>query len=539
MPDALARGRAAFQRQAWAEAFTCLAEADGERPLDPEVLVELALCAGLSGHDDEALSSWTRAYERFLARGDAPAAAYCAIWLGMRLNFLRETVRARAWLARAQAILEAAEADCVECGLVLIPRALGALDAGDFATANALFTQAREIAERFHDRDLLTLARLGIGACQVRSGSPRDGLATLDELMIVVEGREVSAAIVGIVYCAVIEECYQVFDLRRAQEWTSALSVWCDSQPELVPFQGQCQVYRAQVMQLHGAWPDAMALARTVAETNDRAMRPAVGPALYRVGELHRLRGEFDRAEEAYRAASRYGHAPEPGMLQLRLAQHQVESAAATIARALDETADRAARCRLLPATVEIMLAANDLVAAQAAADELGLLASELDAPFLRACADLARGAVRLADGDARAALGLLRSAAAAWHSLEAPYEAARTRELIGRALRSLGDADGAQLELDAAAWSYRLLGAAPDLARLEPGDAPRTTVGLSQRELEVLRLLATGKTNRAIADELVLSEKTVARHVSNIFVKLDLSSRSAATAYAYEHGLV
>ncbi len=537
--DTLARGRAALERQAWAEAFTCLSEADRDRPLAPDVLVELALAAGLTGHDEESLAVWARAHEQFLGRGDTPAAAYCAIWLCMRLNYLREYVRAGAWLARAQSILDETNADCVECGLVLIPRALQALDARDFAAASALFDQAREIGERFRDHDLMTLARLGIGACRVRGGNARDGLAYLDEVMIAVEAREVSPPVAGIVYCAVIDECHQVFDLRRAQEWTSALTRWCVSQPEMVPFQGQCQVHRAQIMQLHGAWPDAMALARAVAETRDRASQGATGPALYQLGELHRLRGEFGPAEEAYRAASRYGHALEPGLVQLRLAQEQVDSAAATIARALDEAIDPSTRCRLLPATVEIMLAAGKTTEARAASDELARLADALDAPFLHACADLARGAVALAEGHARRALGLLRSAAMGWQALEAPYEAARTRELIGLALRSLGDEDRARLEFEAAAWAFRQLGAAPDLARVETRGTTQTAGGLTQRELEVLRLLATGKTNRAIAHQLVLSEKTVARHVSNIFVKLDLSSRSAATAYAYEHSLV
>jgi ATP/maltotriose-dependent transcriptional regulator MalT len=223
----------------------------------------------------------------------------------------------------------------------------------------------------------------------------------------------------------------------------------------------------------------------------------------------------------------------------MHLAQGQPQVAASSITRALEEARHRSARARLLPAYVEIMLVRGEIERARAAADELSSLAAELEAPFIAACAAQALGAVELAAGDPRVALLPLREACAQWQEMDAPYEAARTRELIGVACRALGDAERAQLELDAAAWTYQQLGATPDLARVKTTGRPRQVGGLSEREVQVLRLLAAGRTNRAIADELVLSEKTVARHVSNIFNKLGLSSRAAATAYAYEHAVV
>ena len=308
-----------------------------------------------------------------------------------------------------------------------------------------------------------------------------------------------------------------------------------------MPYRGQCLVYRAEIMQLHGAWSDAVEEARRACEWLSRPPGPATGPAFYQRAELHRLRGEFAKAEQAYRQASQFGRTPQPGLALLRLAQGQLDAAAAAIRRAVEEAQDRLTRAKVLAAHVEIMLAVGDVPAARAAADELTAVAADLDAPLLRAVAAHATGAVLLAEGDARAAVAALRRAWTAWQELEAPYDAARVRVLIGLAYRALGDRDTAAMELDAARWVFRQLGAMPDVIQVEAlvrEAAPRAAGGLTAREVEVLRLVAAGKTNRAIAADLFLSERTVDRHVSNIFTKLGLSSRAAATAYAVEHDL-
>jgi DNA-binding CsgD family transcriptional regulator len=541
--DALDLGREAFRRRAWGDAFARLSEADRETPLDLDDLERLAIVAHLLGRENDRDEIGARVYHAALQQDHPAQAARAAFWLGFGLLDQGEMARGSGWLARASRVLEKAGGDHVEEGYLLLPVGLQSFDGGDPAGAYTVFEQIGGIADRFADPDLATLGRLGRGQALIRLGDREPGVALLDEAMIAVTADEVSPMIAGIVYCSVIESCQELFDLRRAQEWTEALTRWCASQPDLVPFRGQCLLQRAELARIHGAWSDADTEARRAHEEFSRPPpEAAAGAALYLQAELHRLRGAFPEAETAYRQASQWGRSLEPGLAQLRFAQGRSETAANALRRALSEADDRPTRARILDPYVEMALAMGAIESARAAADELSSIGAEIGAPVLVAIATRADGAVRLAEGDARAALSALRRSWAVWQDVDAPYEAARTRVLIGQCFRALDDEDTATLEFEAARKVFQELGADPDLARLDViagRTVARTAGGLTGRELEVLRLIAAGKTNRAIAADLVISEKTVARHVSNIFTKLDLSSRSAATAYAYEHDLV
>jgi DNA-binding CsgD family transcriptional regulator len=539
----LHRARDAFRRQAWGDAYEQLAAAEREEPLAREDLERLALAAQLVGRDAESTDALTRAYHECVRLGDSARAARCAFWLGFDLINRGEMAPAFGWFARASRLLDEGSLDSVERGYLLLPFAFRAVMEGESATGLATFIEATRIGERFGDRDLITLALHGQGRALIRQGRNAEGLALLDEVMVGVTAGEVSPVVAGSVYCSVIDACHEIFDLRRAQEWTAALSQWCESHPDLVPYRGQCLVLRAEIMRLRGAWPDALEeVRRACVRLSDPPGQPAVGWAYYEQGELHRLRGEFAEAEEAYRTASHHGVTPQPGLAQLRLAQGRLDAAEASIRRVLEETRERGARCRILAAYVEILLAAKDVRAARAGAEELAAIAAQINTPFLDAISAYATGMVVLAEGDARAAITALRRAWAAWRKLDAPYEAARVRVHVGIACRALADEDTAEMELDAARSAFEQLGAASDLARIEELSrtaSTRAPGGLTSREVEVLALVASGRTNRAIAAELVISEKTVARHMSNIFTKLGISSRAAATAYAYEHHLV
>jgi DNA-binding CsgD family transcriptional regulator/tetratricopeptide (TPR) repeat protein len=535
-------GRESFHRNAWADAFAQLSSADHESALEPDDLGRLAVAAYLLGRDADSAAAWARAFQVLAGRGAAQEAARCAFWLAFELMNMDETARASGWLARAQRLLDGCGADCAERGFLLVPSALAAIFGGDAQAAQRDFAEAAGIGDRFGDRDLVTLGRLGQGQALIALDRPAEGVGLLDEVMAGVAAGEVSPLVAGLAYCAVISSCYELFDLRRAREWTTALSHWCEAQPDLVPFRGQCLVHRSQIMQLHGSWHDALLEACRACERLAGPGQPALGMAYYQRGELHRLLGEFPLAEQAYREANHWGHEPQPGLALLRLAQGRLDAARTAIHRPPGEPQDPSTRTRRLAAHVEIALAAGDLAAARTAVDELAEIAGAIDVAALQAVAGSARGSVLLAAGEPHAALQVLRQAWRAWQHLPSPYDGARARVLIGLACRALGDEDGAQMEFDAARWAFSGLGAAPDLARVElisQRSATAATGGLTAREVEVLRLVAAGRTNRGIASDLFLSEKTVARHVSNIFTKLGVGSRAAATAHAYEHGLV
>lgn len=542
-PDsALARGRASYGRHAWGDAFDRLSAADREQGLAAADLERLGTAAFLAGHDDASTATLTRAHQAYVESGDVARAARCAFWIAFQQLENRDHAQAGGWLARAQRLLDDAGIECVERGYLLIPRGVHAATQGDFAPAIEAFRRAAAIGEQFNDTDLVTLARHGEGRALINLGRHREGVHLLDEVMVGVTAGDTTPVIAGLVYCSVLSACRECFDFGRAREWTAALTRWCASQPGLVPYRGPCLLHRAEVLQLEGAWSDAMVEARRASELLTRPSEQAVaGLAWYRLAELHRLRGEFAEAEAAYREASRRSGRPQPGLALLRLAQGEATKAHAAIARMVEEVQDPRLRPWILSACVEIAIAVNRPAEARAAAGELAKLSDASGATVLAALSAGALGAVRLADDDPRGALPPLREAWNAWEATDAPYEAARVRVLIGLACRAIGDDESATSELDAARAVFHRLRAAPDLARLDTlgrGDSGPSASPLTRREGEVLRLVAQGKTNRGIAHELGIAEKTVARHVANIFTKLGVTSRAAATAYAYEHGL-
>ncbi|BBY80701.1 hypothetical protein MPUL_18590 [Mycolicibacterium pulveris] len=534
------RAAIAFERHAWTDVYRCLT--DTTESLTADDLERLAVAAYLIGEDLQSVHAWEQAYAARLAVDEAARAAECGFWLALTQLLHGNTARAGGWLARVGRLLDEANLDCAARGYLLVPPALGAWASGDSAKAAELCGEAGRVAARFGDRDLAAIALLGQGQAAVTAGETARGAALLDEAMVSVTAGEVSPIPAGIVYCAVIETCMGAYDLRRATEWTMALSAWCESQPDLVPYRGQCLVHRSQILQIHGEWSQAGKAARQACEhLAHPTPHPSLGMAAYQRAELHRLHGEFDAADAAYRQAHQHGREPLPGLAQLRLAEGHIDAAVAAVRRALDTNPDRFARPATLAAHVDIMISVGDVAAARTSADELSGLATTVDAPYLHAVAAHADGSTLLAEGDATAALKTLRRAAAGWRELSMPYEAARTRVQTGLACQALGDSDSAAMEFDSARDAFGQLGAQPDMDRLADLVAPkrRSAGGLTERECEVLRLVAAGKTNREIGASLTLSEHTIARHLQNIFAKLGLSSRAAATAYAYEQHLV
>jgi DNA-binding CsgD family transcriptional regulator len=538
----LERGREAYAGRAWKDAHAHLSSADECAPLHAGDLELLATAAYMLGREDDYLRALERAHHAYLDGGVTARAFRCAFWIGMTFALRGEPAQASGWLGRAERLLDDGNPHIVERGYLLMPLVFQHEAAGDYVAAATVAGEAAALAEQFDEADGFALSIHSQGQMLIKAGSVREGLALLDEAMVAVTTRELSPIATGIVYCGVILACQEVYEVGRAREWTAALTRWCEGQPDVLAFTGRCLVHRAEILQLNGDWPDALAEAqkarqRFIATRNEGR----VGLALYREAELQRLLGNFEDAEDAYREASRYGWEPQPGLAQLRLAQGSVEAALSTIRRVLDETTEPLTRVGLLPAYVEIMLAAGRLDDASRASLELEQLAERYESAMLTGMVAFARGAVLLAEADAQGALAALRRAADIWQQLDAPYEVARTRELVGLACRALGDDDAAVLELDAARAAFEQLRARPDVGRVVAHLAPvhRSSHGLTSRELDVLRLVASGRSNKQIAAELVISEHTVARHVQNIFAKLGVSSRTAAASFAFEHQLV
>ena len=533
-----ATGRGAPGTGAWSETHRLLRAVPAQELAAPD-LERLAVASYLIGEDGDALAAWEQAHRRHLDAGEPAEAARCGFWSAFCLMMQGQMAHAGGWLHRTQQIVD--DLECAATGYVKIPVALESLGSGDARTALDLAVEARTIGQRFDDRDLRAFGMLGHGQALLALGEEAAGLAILDEVMLSVSAGEVGPITSGIVYCAVILECMQIFDLARATEWTAALDAWCAAQPDLVPYRGQCLVHQSQLQQAAGDWPRAASTVASACERLTDPPHPALGLACYQEAELHRLRGALAVAEEAYARASRAGYHPMPGLALLELARGDPGTAAASIRRALIEAHQAYQRPPLLAAAVEILVAGGELDAAGDAARELASIAAPSTSAVLGAMAEHAVGEVALASGDPATALTHLRAAAEVWWRLQLPYEGARTGALLGRACLALGDRAAAALELDRAREVFASLGAAGELERLVPpaGGGAGSKGGLSARELEVLAHVAEGRTNREIGERLSISPHTVGRHLENVYAKLGVSSRAAAIAHAYEHGLL
>jgi DNA-binding CsgD family transcriptional regulator len=518
----------------WLADYAALSAADEEHPLPGEQLERLAVAAFVIGRDDETVAVRGRAYQDYLDRGMPDAALRCGFWIGFQLQNAGEWAQAAGWLSRLRRLLPECDSTDVIGVMLEVPSAVQQMVSGNSAAALPTFEAASATMHRAGEIDWFVLAELGRARCLQISGRFDESTDSMDEIMLHVTAGRTAPQVAGLAYCSVVGMCVERFDLLRAQEWTRALSSWVDDQHGMVPYRGTCMVHRAWILQLRGSWDQAEAEADSACDQLTVSGELAIGSAHYRVAELARLRGELELADRGFQLAAANGMEVQPGLARLRLAQGRHDAAAAGLDRALTEDGPAANRPQLLAARVDVALAVDELATAQRACVELAALGGAAAPPYLRALAEQAEGAVRLADRGARAALPHLRQARLFWQEIDAPYEVACIRLLVARACRELGDLDAAEMEEQAARFVLDRLGARQGVPKANPAAAGL----LSPRELEVLRLLATGATNRAIAAALVLSEKTVARHVSNIYGKLDVTSRSAATSYAYQHGL-
>ena len=535
--SALEAGRAAAAERRWAEAYERLSAADAVDGLgasDLELLAEVTL---LRGEPQEAVDVLSRAYEAHVAAHALEGAARTAGWLSLWLIELGDFSRCVIWASRGMHLVGDLADPGPLAGFVQLAPAIAQLGSGDPAEARRRFEEILAIGERHDDRELVANTMLGLGKSLIELGEVGEGFRCFDRAMAAIAAGDVAPVPAGVIACAVISDAMMAFDLDRAARWMRVLDGWCRGQPELITFSGQRHALEAALLIARGAWAEASTAAELALTRLRAGDYRAVYGAPYEFAELARLRGAFHSAEASYRRAGESVWEPQPGLALLRLAAGRVRQAQDEIRRSAAGT-DRFTRRFLLPAVVEIEVAAGDLDAARRALDDLR--ASD-GLPTAMLAASIAAGDARvlLAEGRSAAAAEAASIAVDAWGSVGAAYEVARSRVVLGRALQSVGRGDAARSEFEDARAVFLALGADPALAELTSVVGERRAGALTAREVEVLRLVSKGLTNRAIGERLSLSEKTVARHLSNIFGKLGLSSRAGATAYAYENGLV
>jgi DNA-binding NarL/FixJ family response regulator len=529
----------AFARDDWPTAFTSFRAAGEAADLSADQWYSLAESAWWLGEIDVALDAWRRAHDDYVASGDLSRAAMSALFLACHSLERGDAAAGSGWMHRTRRLLDDAPEGAAH-GYPIYFRIFAEMAAGDLDAAMSSADEMGKIGRRFDDPNLVALSLIGRGRALVKRGSVADGMAVLDDAMLEALSGRLHPVWAGAVYCHLMDACHELDELRRAGEWTHAASRWCEGIPDGGLYRGICRIHRAQVLHTTGSWREAEREAAQACEDMAHLHIGTIAEGHYEIGEIRRLRGDLTGAEDAFRRAHELGRDPQPGLALVRLARGQPDTAAASIRTALAVLgADPLPRARLCVAQVEIALTVGDIGTARAACTELEQTAATYQSSGLAAAARQVRGALLLREGAAAEAVAMLRAACRRWQDLDAKHHAASTRLLLAEAYRSLGDEDAAQLELNAADAVFQQLGAEPGRRRAASlrghGSLPG---GMTDREIEVLRLVATGCTNRDVASMLFISERTVHRHLSNIFIKLGVSTRTAATAYAFEHGI-
>jgi DNA-binding CsgD family transcriptional regulator len=540
----LDRARADFERGDWAAALALWSglEGAGSDVLAPNDLALAAQAAFLLGRRDVAVDRYQRAYAAHLDALQPTGALRCAFNLVMLRATAGEHAQSAGWLAKADRLLSelgSGEAQ-VERGYLAFARMFRHIGSGDLETAATLAAEAAEAGRRHADIDLLALGRSAQGRLAIYAGRVVEGVALLDETMAGLLAGEASPVVFGHVYCSAIEGCQEISDIGRVSEWTRGLQAWWAAHPGLVAFTGQASLHTGQILTARGAFREAVAeFERAIERYRANGSLVAIGQAAYERGQVLRVLGDTGAADASYQLAAEHGFDPQPGLALLWASRGELAAAGAAARRLLTEARGPVPRVRVLPEVIQVLIATDDVVRARECSREFEALARDFGIETMLAHSASAAASVELADGDPAAALPYARKARGLWSGLDNPYAAGLAHVLIGRALAALGDAGSARAELRSARSVLADLGARPAVEEidrlLEPSARPR---GLTEREVEVLRLVASGRSNAQIAEELFLSERTVARHLSNIFTKLEVGSRTAAAAFAFEQGL-
>lgn len=535
----LAAAREAARRGDWSTCYEQVANLDLDNLEGPDLLL-VADAAWWTLELEASMAARQRAYRSFAGAGDHQRAAWCGWFLWFDYRFKGDTAVASSWLRRAERHLEG-DRSGEAAGYVLVATATAALDRGDLAGANHLAVEALTEGRRIGSADVVALATETLGRVAIDEGRSDEGRTLLDDAMCSVVAGELSPLASGLLFCDVLTTCMEQADLKRAAEWTTVALAWCDAQSTITPYHGVCRVHGVEVRALQGQWAEAEADGVRACDELIRLEPAAAGHAYYAIGDIRRRRGDLAGADKAFSRANELGRWPQPGLALLRLAQGRHDDARSLLSvRAGDLPTALLSRCEMLAAQVEVAIAVGDLEGAEEAAGVLGEEAEGRE-PLLGAIAASAAARLALSRMDAGAALAHATRAVEGFRALGLPHEIGRALVVRAQAAQAQGDSESARLDLDAACAALESLGAVADLRAVAEirGEAAARPAGLTPREVEVLRLVATGLTDRQIAEALALSEHTVGRHLQNIFTKIGVATRAAATSFAYSHGLV
>lgn len=534
----LAEARQAIADRNWPAACDAFAGCGPPEGLSGDDLAVYADAHWWMGRIETSLELSRLAYRTYLREDRPRRAAFIAFVIGFIHAMRCEEGAANGWIGRAYRLLED-DPDCAEYGYLLYVEADGLLAAGALEDALERAHAIMRLGRTFSDSALMALGTLAEGRVLVCQGDVRSGMIRFDEAMVAAESDELDPSWTGNIYCTLIAACQELGEYQRAAEWTLVSMRWCEQQAGPGPFLGICRAHRSQFLQLQGDWMNAEDQARKVCTTMVGFDSRTVAEAWYQIGEIERKRGNLASAEAAYLESHRFGRDPQPGFALLRLAQHRPNDATVGLEAAVAAHAGRPlSLAPLLAAQVNVAAATGDAASARLAADELGAISDRFSSSGLGALAAEAKGIALLTEHRLAEALHALRDACTRWQALGAPYETSLVRLSMAMAYEGLADPDAALRERNEAERMLRHLGATldrpvPGTVESEPSSHP-----LTDREAQVLGLVAAGKTNREIGDELFISSKTVSRHLENIYAKLGVSSRAAASAYAVEHKL-
>jgi DNA-binding NarL/FixJ family response regulator len=531
--DAVSTAGAAPGRQDWGTVHSDLVGArDGLSTTDLGLLAEAAWWIG---NGPESIEVSEDLYHRLVAEGRTELAADCALRLSLLWVVRGDVPVGTAWLSRARRVIAGLPRGVLHGYLLYLDQALDLDLTGDADAAEAAAGQIAELADELGDPTLRSFALALRGMAAVRRGGTREGFSDLDEAMLPVVAGQVDALWSGDLYCTVVHLCDELGDLARMRAWTESMARWAEPQGRTFMYAHVTRVHELQLLVAEGSWEVVEAELGAHSADLVGAHGWLAGEGYYTLGEVRRLRGDAAGAASAYATARSLGHDALPGAALLVRDRGRPADALAALRVGLAD-ATRLGRARMLLAAVDLALAEGEPGYARTLVAELEDTAAWFGTPGLRARADQGRATLLMAEGRPADATPLLERAAEVYREQRHRYAIASVHEALSHAHRAAGDADRADAAAATALAIYRRLGAAPDVTRLVTGrDRPN---GLTDREVEVLTAVAAGATNREVAIALVISEKTVGRHLANIFTKIDVRTRTAAAAWAREHDL-